>query len=299
LKATLDASPASQAIVEEVYKRFVGLGGSEQSDLTAFLIAAADQQALPGAVMNTLLEKATDAVARDDGAFMDTEYARILAHGMRQVTEPSRPLVYRLIDMVAARVTPLASSTAEMYTALGRQGLATPAMVQKIVAHAAVAPPYRPEEPGVVSEPLPGMAIVVGYGPWLKALAVLGTAQPLPQAAIEILEEHANDPTLRDTILRALVRHPPWNKESCWTASCGRTLRAFPDDAAKRQLVSDLLAERLAGLPRGECLAAIEALHKERESETEPEIRIALGLAAINAQLARVRVTPLGDQLFE
>jgi hypothetical protein len=52
-------------------------------------------------------------------------------------------------------------------------------------------------------------------------------------------------------------------------------------------------------LPRGEFLAALEQLRKERASESEPEVRIALGLATINAQLARVRTTPIGSQLFE
>jgi hypothetical protein len=60
-----------------------------------------------------------------------------------------------------------------------------------------------------------------------------------------------------------------------------------------RQLVSDVLAERLAGLPRAEFVVALDKLREERASEMEPEIRIALGLARINAQLARVHTTPV------
>jgi hypothetical protein len=52
-------------------------------------------------------------------------------------------------------------------------------------------------------------------------------------------------------------------------------------------------------LPRNEFLAALEELRKERASETEPEVRAALGLATINAQWARVRTTPVGSRLFQ
>jgi len=73
-------------------------------------------------------------------------------------------------------------------------------------------------------------------------------------------------------------------------------LKAFPKDGAKRQLASDLLAEKVVSLLRGDFLAALEGLRKERASETELAVRIALGLATINAQLARGRTTPVGSQ---
>ena len=299
LKDALDSSAFSQAIVEEVYKRFVAVAGPEQSDLTAFLIAAADKGALPPPVVAILLAKAQEAVERKNDEFIDTEYARILAHGMGQVPVTSRPLVYRLIEKATASVTPLASSTAEMYTALGHQGFDTPAMFQQIVAEARGAPPYQPQDPEVVAEPLPGLAIVVGHEPWLGALAILGARKSLPRDAIEVLEKHANDPTLHDDIVRALARQSEFLNYQCWKNSCSRMLKAFPEDDAQRQLASDILAEDLAGLSRDEFLAALESIRKERASETEPEVRIALGLAATNAQLARVRRTPVGSELFE
>src|SRR5262249_22808157 len=143
LKDLLDSSPASQTIVQETYDRFVEFGGPEQSDLTAFLIIAAERRALPPSMIAMLLEKAQQAVDRNAGEFIDTEYARILAHAMEQVREASRPLVYKLIEMAAAGVTPTASSTAEMYTALGRRGLEPPAMFDWILEQASAAPPYR------------------------------------------------------------------------------------------------------------------------------------------------------------
>lgn len=289
LKDTLDESSASQERVQEAYERFVAADGPEQADLTGFLIAAADRKSLPPSLIATLLSKASEAVARQDRVFMDTEYARILAHAMNQVPSPSRPLVYLLIALVAAGVTPLSSSTAEMYTALVRQRLDTPAMVDQIMAEASAAPLYTPADPGVVSEPLPGASIVVGYGPWLEALAILGTDRPLTPPAVDVLERHVDDPNLRDIIIRALAGQRSAHEASCWKTSCSQTLGAYPRDGTKRQLASDLLAQELAGLPREEFVGALQRLRQERASETEPEVRIALGLATMNAQVARVR----------
>jgi hypothetical protein len=263
------------------------------------LIVAGDKKALPPSIVTILLDKARAAVSRHDGAYVNIEYARILAHGMSQVPVGSRPLVHQLIEMVTGEVTPLASSTAEMYTALGRQGLDTPAMFQHIVTQARAAAPYHPQNPNLFAEPLPGLSIVVGHGPWLEALAVLGTNRALPPESMEVLENHANDPSVHDTIVRALALQPARLNERCWKTSCSRALGAFPKAWANRQLASDLLAEQLSRLPRDEFLTALEKLRKERASETEPEVRIALGLTIINAQLARVKITPVGSQLFE
>jgi len=299
LKGLLDASVDSQAMVEKIYQAFVEAGGPEQSDLTAFLIAAADRQALPPSLVTILLKAAQEAVDRSEGVFMDTEYARILAHAMTQVPDASRPLAYRLIERVTASTTPKASSTAEMYSALARHGLDTPAMFQQVLALASAAPAYEPQNPDLVAEPLPGMSIVVGYGPWLHALAVIATQRVVPPNAIEVLERHAVDPTHHDTIVRALVRQPGKVGDKCWQTSCRQLLKAFPTDWPRRQLAADLLSERLANLPRDEFLGALEKLRKERDAESEPEIRIVLGLASVGAQLARVRTVATGSALFQ
>jgi hypothetical protein len=299
LKDSLDGSTDSQQIVAAVHQRFMAVGGPEQSDLTAFLIAAADQKALPPSLVTTLLGKAREAIHRRNDEFVDIEYARILAHGMSEVPTDSRPLVYELIKKVTTSVTPLASSTAEIYTALGRQSLETPQMYQQIVAQAKAAPPYKPESPSIVAEPLPGMSIVVGHGPWLDALAVLAANRQVSSQEIEILEAHANDPSLRSEIIRALVHQQGLFSDTCWKTSCGRDLAAYPDNGTLRTLASDVIAERLAALPRIEFLSALAKLGAERAGETEPEVRIALGLTRINAQLARVRTIRVGDRLFE
>lgn len=299
LKDSLDGSPDSEQIVATVYERFVAVGGPEQSDLTAFLIAAGDQKAMPHSLVTTLLGKAREAVSRNDYDFKDTEYARILAHGMSEVPTDSRPLVYELIKKVTASVTPLASSTAEIYTALARQSFETPLMYQQIVMQAKAAPPYRPESPSVVAEPLPGMSIVVGHGPWLEALAVLAATRQVSRQEIEILEAHANDPSLRSEVIRALAHQQGLINGACWKTGCRHELGAYPDNGALRALASDVIAEQLAALPRSEYLSALAKLGAARDVETEPEVRIALGLTRINAQLARVRTKRLGDRLFE
>lgn len=299
LTNSLDSSSSSRAIAEKAYKRLVSAVGPEEADLTGFLIAAADKQAMPSSVLNGLVEKARDAVVRKQPDFVDTEHARILAHAMSQIPTASRPVVYELIDLVTGSVTPMASSTAEIYTALGRQKLETPAMFQRIVEEARAAPPYRPESPDVIAEPLPGLSIVVGHGPWLEALAVLGANRILPRKAIEILQQHANDPSVRDDIVRALAHQPEILGTPCSSSSCCRILRVFAKDGPMRQLASDVLAEKLAALPRKEFLDVLQSLRNERASEIEPEVRIALGQTIINAQLARVRTTPVGSQLFQ
>jgi hypothetical protein len=143
------------------------------------------------------------------------------------------------------------------------------------------------------------MSIVVGHGPWLEALAVLAADRPISQQEIEILEMHANDPSLRDEIVHGLSRQQGLFEQECWEKECRRELGAYPRDGAMRQLVSDVLVERLAGLPRAKFTVALNKLREERTSETEPEVRIALGLARISAQLARIRMVRVGDQLFE
>jgi hypothetical protein len=185
-----------------------------------------------------------------------------------------------------------------MYTTLARQGLDMPAMSQRIITTAKAAPPYRPQNPSLVAEPLPGLSIVVGYEPWLYALAILGANRPLAPDSIEVLERHVNDPTVHDDIIRALSRQSTSLYNECWKADCRRSLAAFPNDGAKRQLSSDILAEKLAALPRGQFLRALDEIRKERASETEPEVRIALGLAMINSQLARVRTDDTSRQIF-
>jgi hypothetical protein len=143
------------------------------------------------------------------------------------------------------------------------------------------------------------LSIVVGQGPWLEALAVLAADRPIAPQEIEILERHANDPSLRDEIVHALSRQAGLFDQECWKTTCSRELGAYPGDGGMRQLVSDVLAERLAALPHAEFIVALDKLREERASDTEPEVRIALSLVRINAQLARVRTIPTGSQLFE
>jgi hypothetical protein len=177
---------------------------------------------------------------------------------------------------------------------LARRQLETPAMFQRIVDNAGMAAPYSPENPTAIAEPLPGISIIVGYGPWLEALSAVGALRALTPQAIVILERHAEDPALRGPIVRALA-----HQERYQSIDFVPLLRSYPKDSAKRALTVDILAERLATLPREQFLPILQKIRQERSATIEPEIRIALGLLAINAQLARVRTTSYGDWQFE
>ena len=246
-----------------------------------------------------LLAKARDAINRRDDAFMDSEYARILAHAVSQVPPTSRTEVYKLIEQVAAQRPPLSSAVAEIYTALGRQQLDTPDMFQQVVMRAKSAPRYQSHKGGTVVEAQPGVAVVVGYGPWLEALAVLGNHRTLPLDAIATLKARANGPTMEQIVVQALSKQPGFAKQTCWTSSCAKLFKAFGHDSTKRRLTVNLQAENLAKLPHLEFLAALKTLESERALEAEPEIRIALGMTRVAAQLARVRTVLIGSQLFE
>jgi hypothetical protein len=172
-------------------------------------------------------------------------------------------------------------------------------MYAQIVAQAKAAAPYKVEGPALVSEPLPGMSIIVGHGPWLEALAVLAADRQISKEEIEILEAHANDPSLRTEIIHALAHQDGLFSKACWKTDCSHELAAYPNNGALRQIASDVLAERLAALPWTEFVMALKKLRDERLSEPEPEVRIALGLTRINAQLSRIRTIRVGDELFE
>lgn len=298
IKNLLDVSVVSQTIVDTVYQRFVTAGEPESVYLTGFLIVAANKRAIPPSVMTILLTKAQEAITKKNGSFMAGEYARILAHAMSQVSMESRTLVYELIEQVTTQRSPMSSTLAEIYTTLIRQGFATENMLQHILQQARSAPPYKPHNPDMVMEPLPGLAIIIGYGPWLEALAVLGTLKHLSPEAIEILEARASDPALRDTIISALSNQPKWANQTCWKSSCIKMLKSISQDSNKRQLATRIMAENLSKLTHADFLTALKALEEERAAEIEPEIRIALGSLRITSQLARVRTIPIGSRLF-
>ena len=285
LRQGLDGSMAALRVVEAVQQRFVQAGQPEHTDLTAFLITAGDRRSIPPAVIETLLQKAREALARDQDVFMDSEYARILAHGITQVPEPSRALVYQLIERVGTTRPPMSTTMAEIYSTLARQRMATDAMVQRIIERASAA---KPRQTNVAQGPVPGLVIIVGPGPWLYALGVLGTTRELPESALMVLEAHAGDPGLEAIIVRAFLNQPGWSKHQCWKTGCRRVLAEAAHAADRRALWVSLMSASLAQAPREEYLRAMQILDAERRDELEPELRIALGQVRVNATQARV-----------
>lgn len=285
LRQGLDGSATALRVVEAVEKRFVDAGLPEHTDLTAFLITAADRRSLSPAVIEKLLKAAREAVARNDDVFMDSEYARILAHGMSQVPNTSRALVYQLIERVNANRPPMSTTMAEIYSALARQRLATDTMVQRILKQASAA---KPRQQNVAQGPVPGLVISVGPGPWLYALGALGTTRELPDPALRVLEEHASDPGLDAIIVRAFLNQPGWSAHVCWKSGCRRVLAEGEHASERRALWVSLISASMAQAPREEFLRAMQRLDAERRAEVEPELRIALGQLRVNATVARV-----------
>jgi hypothetical protein len=284
LRQGLDGSERARSTVEQVVQRFADAGITEHTDLTAFLIAAAEKRSLSPAIVRSLLMKAQEAVERGADEFVDSEYARILAHGMSQVPEASRGLVYELIDRIGRHRPAMSGTMAEIYAALARQKLETNGMVQRIIAQASLA---KPSDAFQTTSPAPGLQIVVGPGPWLYALAVLGTHRTLPDAAVAVLEKHAANPGLRAAIARALLNQTVWRSYRCWETGCRDVLVAQVQDAERRSLLVGVIVEALGRISLPQFQQAMQRLDDERRSEIEPEVRIALGRIRVEARAAR------------
>ena len=154
---------------------------------------------------------------------------------MGQLSEADRPAAFGLIEKVASGVTQVSTTTAEMYGVLGRQELDPPGMLSKVEAQAFKAKPYTPDNPNVVAEPAPGLAIVVGPGPWLAALAEYGRTRRLPDRDVALLREHVADPSLRDLIVPTLVRQEPRVVSSELASSWVQRLANLARDFARTQ----------------------------------------------------------------
>jgi hypothetical protein len=294
IMAGLDDSVRSKELVARVIAAFVDAGAVPNSYYTRFLIAAGDARALPANVVDELVNTARDRLRKTESDFEDSEYARILAHGMSQVPPAQREPVFALIERIANSVTPMSMSTAEMYAALGRQRLDPEGMLAKVRDRAAKAKPYAPADPGVAVGPTPGMTIVVGPGPWVVALAVFGGNRQLGTKEVAILRAHVANPALRDVIVPALVRQEQEAPEDMIVGLWERRLAALATDSQSRGTEQAIMAGYLAARTWPEFIRLVEQLRNRRAESQEPELRIALGAIVVDAWIARSRVTPRG-----
>ena len=298
IMASFDGSAASQAMSDRVFAVFDKAGNTMNGYLTRFLIAAGDTRSLSPTYVARLVAQARSAVARSERDFMDSELARVLAHAMRQVPTKDRVVVYRLIDLVARDVTPKSTSTAEMYAALCKHKLDPPGMLAKVQAQARMAAPYSPEATKP-SAGLPGMTIVVGYGPWVAALALCGQNRLLPDEDIKVLRAQLRDPGLRDLIIPALAFQEPFAADGDPVENWVRELSAVPRDSFERHLRQSIITIRLAALPRREFEEVIRRLDAARSKLEEPEVRIAIGTVIADSLFHRVRTAPVAGSLFQ
>jgi hypothetical protein len=181
---------------------------------------------------------------------------------------------------------------------LGRQGLDPPGMLSKVEAQALKAKPYAPDNPDIVAEPVPGMSIVVGRGPWLAALAQYGRTRMLPDGDVTVLREHVADPSLRDLIVPALVLQEQTVAQSQLESSWGRRLAVLSRDSRGRNIEQAIIVGELVRRPWSEFENLLNQLREARTNSEEPELRMALGSIIIEAQIARCHATPRGAQLF-
>ena len=245
------------------------------------------------------MRDARASLAKAERDFEDCERARLVAHAMGQIVPADRPAAYQLIELCAKDVTPMAGSNAEMYAALGSQGLDRPGMLEMVSAQAHKIAPYAPGDPSTANSPLPGMMIVVGYGPWVAALAQYGRSRKLADADVVLLREHLPDPTLRDIIAKALSHQERMEDSGSSVATWIASLGATPRSAGDRQVRVEVIVRELASMPRPAFLDVITSLRVAQANSVEPEVRYALGNIIAKSLYARVQAPDRGTALFE
>jgi hypothetical protein len=283
ITASLVGFARSEAIVDGVYKRTDQAGSLDSGSLSRFLVTAADTRAHSPSLVARLVKDGDATLAKSERDFSDSRRVRILSHAMSQVVPVNRPAIYRLIKLCSKDATPMAGSSAEMYTALGRQELDRPGMLGKVSLQARKAAPYAPEDAAAANSPLPGTTIRVGYGPWLTALAQYGRARRLSEDDVAQFRVHLEDPSPHEIIVKAPVYWEGLRGGgpllADWIASLSAKLRNDSD----RRVREDMIAGELASMPRPRFLEAIHRLRGAQEMSTEPEIRYALGGTISNA----------------
>lgn len=289
IRRGLDGSSLARSRCNEVIGRFDAAGNNSNVYRTGFLIDAADRQSLSLPVINRLLEEARTALQRQDLEFEDIELARILAHGMGQIAPEQRDIAYRLIDLTLANNTQQAQASAEILGSLGNQRLDRPGMFAKVSEQAHKALAYAPMRKANEGSSLPGTTFLVGYGPWLVALAQFGQTRQLAPRDADLLLTHLPDPALSALIVQALAAQELHKAGSDWPEQWADELGRFPTRADLRSYRQGVMTTKLAVLPRPAFLNAIERLRIARDKEREPEVRIAIGMIIADASYWRVR----------
>jgi hypothetical protein len=217
---------------------------------------------------------------------------------MGQIPQARRGNAYRLIDFVVANSLPRAQANAEMLGALAKQRLDRLGMLAKVSEQAHKAPAYTPASQTDAGS-LPGMTIVIGYGPWLAALAQFGQTRTLDQRDADLLRAHLPDPALRALIVPALEAQEAQGEAQDVPEQWAEELSGFPTRADLRAYRQSIMTAKLAALPRPVFLQAITRLRRLRDKEREPEVRIALGGIIADAPYWRVRPPEAGQALFD
>lgn len=295
--SSLSDTDPSRAAVDKVFAAFQKAGNLENSYLTRLLVVAADAHAISPALVSQLVAHAKDRSHQRERTYGDQELALVLSHAMGQIAPADRPTAYRLIELATKDVSAISQNTALIYSALARQRLDRPEMLARVETQARRAPAFRPGIPKGVEEPMPGMTIVVGPGPWVAALAVFGQTRKLPEPDVKILREHLNDPALTDAVIKAMIVQERNDGSKEWVAKWVRELKGLPRDVGARRLRQQLTSRLVSALPRSQFLSALSLIRAARNREMEPEARIAMGAILADAAYQRVSMPSRGAGL--
>jgi hypothetical protein len=297
LEKTLDGSPDARTAAIEADAALRRLSAADTVFGTAFLIQAAKRHSLPSLISTGLLVEARASLARGEPDFIDGEHARVLAHALSDISPADRGTVYQLIRLVASDRTPLSGTLAEIYGALGRSSLDTGGMFEQVVIQTGTALEHLQGSVHSSTEDLPGAYIGIDWPAWPLATAEFATNRIIPPPAVNLLRRAAALKSLesvRGPLIAAIARQRHLRGESPSVARGLENLRRAVT-SVDRDLEADVLAESISQQPRAQHLEDLASLRALRSSESEPEIRIALGRILVGAQLDRFVGSRLAD----
>ncbi len=298
LRESLDGSDKARSVVAQVDQAFRRQGPSQATDLNRFLMVAGRRKSLPAGVVQDLVAQARAAGKRRELEFEDVDLARVLAAGMSQVPVQDRPVVYHLVEALLAQM-PTVSMNAQTAAMLADQGLDTPTIVKAVETQATTAGPYKPADPSTIPGALTGTSILSSRGVWVDALAAIAKRRQLPPTDVDVLVGRSADPALQDRIVEGLAAQQGFQVPEGSSPELPKLLRRYPRDAAHRQLIAEVAAQRLASLPRAKFDAAMAQVRQLRAVEVEPEVRLALGELMVDATMMRGRMRTPGLDLVD
>jgi hypothetical protein len=138
----------------------------------------------------------------------------------------------------------------------------------------------------------------IDWPSWPLALAAFGQNRRLDPDATDMLRSAAKLGIWKSeqytALLKALLHQETYDGKTHNLDARVSSIRKARL-TADRTLNSHLLGQALSEMPRDKYLEAVEQLNVGRAHEVEPEIRISLGEAIVEAKVARYGEAPIGE----